>query len=58
MSDKVISLIRLALIMATLVVTLWLNASKFDETELRTIIVVFLTAGCGEGILNQVRGRK
>ena len=36
--------------MMALTVTLWLNASHFDETELRTIITMFLVAAGAEGI--------
>lgn len=43
------ALIRLGIIMATLVTTLWLTASKFDGTEIRTIVVVFLAAVSVEG---------
>lgn len=38
------SLARLLILMVTLSFVLWLNASHFDETEVRTIIWVFLAA--------------
>lgn len=42
-------IIRLVIVMVALVVTLWLNASSFDKTEIRTIITMFLIAGGAEG---------
>ena len=40
---------RLLIVMTALVVTLWLNASNFDETELKTIITMFIVAAGAEG---------
>lgn len=40
---------RLLIVMTALVVTLWLNASHFDETELKTIITMFIIAASAEG---------
>lgn len=44
------SLARLIVLMIALVITLWLNASHFDETELRSIITMFIAASGVEGI--------
>ncbi|MAH50412.1 hypothetical protein CMI37_31615 [Candidatus Pacearchaeota archaeon] len=38
------SLARLVVLMATMCIVLKLNATNFDETELRSIIVVFIAA--------------
>jgi len=35
--------------MAALSFVLWLNASNFDETEIRTICMMFLVAASAEG---------
>lgn len=35
--------------MVALVLTLYLNASSFDDTEIRTIITMFLIAAGAEG---------
>ena len=43
-------LIRLAILMLTLSFVLWLNASNFDETEIKTIIWVFMAAAGVEGL--------
>ena len=43
-------IIRLAVFMVALVVILWLNASHFDITELRTILAMFFVAAGGESI--------
>lgn len=43
------ALARLLILMVTLSFVLWLNASHFDETELRSIIWVFLAAAGVEG---------
>ena len=44
---------RLLVLMVTLSFVLWLNASHFDETEIRTIIWVFLGAASLEGGVQQ-----
>ena len=41
---------RLTVVMISLVVTLWANASNFDSTELKTIITMFLIAAGTEGV--------
>ena len=48
-SHPIWSLIRLLILMATLSFVLWLNASHFDETELKSIIWVFMAAVGVEG---------
>lgn len=44
------SLARLVVTMVALVTTLWLNASHFDETEIKTLITMFLVAASAEGV--------
>ena len=41
---------RLMIYMAALTFLLWLNASSFDETELRSVVLMFLAGGSAEGI--------
>lgn len=43
------SLCRLAILMVSLVLVLWMNASHFDVTEIRTIITMFIVAASAEG---------
>ena len=38
------AIIRTSVLLLSLVVLLWLNATNFDETEIRTIIAMFLAA--------------
>jgi hypothetical protein len=53
------SLIRLTIIMVTMCFVLWMNATKFDETEIRSIVTVFFVAAGVEGIGNYLqRGKK
>lgn len=42
-------LIRLTIVMTTLVMVLYLTASKFDESELRTILAMFIALAGIEG---------
>lgn len=49
MTPGIESLIRLAILMATLTVILWSNASDFDATEIRALAVFFLGAASLEG---------
>lgn len=58
MNDNVASLVRLGIIMVAMCVALWANATHFDATEVRSIVAVFLTAACGEGVLNKLRNAK
>lgn len=50
-------LVRLSILMLTLVLVLWLQASNFDQTEIKAIILIFLAAAGVEGGL-QVVNRK
>lgn len=49
------SSIRLVVLMTALTAVLWLTASKFDSTEVRTISVVFVTAACGEAVIGYLK---
>lgn len=51
------SLLRLVVLMLTLTFTLWINASNFDDTEIRTIIWVFMAAAGTEGMSQLLRRR-
>ena len=44
------SIIRLTIVMVALVCVLYMNASHFDETEIKTIITMFLIAASAEGV--------
>ena len=44
------SLLRLVVVMTSLTLTLYINASNFDATEIRTIITMFLIAAGTEGL--------
>ena len=53
-------LIRLAILMLTLTAILWINASKFDSTEIKALSMFFLEAASIEGgtsYLKQVSGK-
>ena len=43
-SHPIWAIIRTAVLLLALVVVLWLNATNFDDTEIRTIIAMFLAA--------------
>ena len=43
-------IIRLAVVLAFLTVILYLTAHKFDNTEIRTIIGMFLAGAAAEGL--------
>lgn len=45
------SILRLFILMLSLVTILYLTASKFDGTEIRTILYMFLATAGTEGIL-------
>ena len=38
------AIIRTTVMLIALVIVLWLNASHFDDTEIRTIVAMFLAA--------------
>lgn len=44
------SFLRLTVLMITLAFVLWMNASHFDQTEIRTLIYTFLAAATYEGV--------
>jgi len=48
------AILRTSVIMLTLIIVLKMTASQFDETELRTILVLFITAAVGEGVVNRL----
>jgi len=52
------SLIRLFLLMSTLCVVLYLEASHFDVTELRSIVWVFIGAAGIEGAIHATKAFK
>jgi len=55
------SITRLVIYMGALTFLLWLNASNFDVTELRTIVLMFLAGGIAAGIgqiINVVRKKE
>ena len=52
-------LIRVAIIMSSLFVTLWLTSSEFDSTEGWTMVSMFLVVCGAEGLVHVgFRGRK
>lgn len=55
-SHPIWSLLRLLIFMVALVATLWLNAAEFDDTELKTIITMFVVASGAEGVTQFARG--
>lgn len=50
-------ILRMALILGTLVFVLWMNASHFDETEIKTILTMFFTLLGAEGIARTLAGK-
>ena len=52
------SLVRLGILMATLTAILWINANKFDATEIKTLCAFFLTAAAVEGGTGFIKGLK
>lgn len=58
-NHPIYSLIRSAIYLIALTVILWLTASRFDGTELRTILYMFLAAAGAEVVpkaINALRG--
>ena len=49
-SHPVWPIARMAVMLAALTAILWLTASKFDETEVRTIIYTFIAAASVESV--------
>ena len=56
-SHPIWSIARLFIVMVSLCFTLYVNASHFDETELKTIITMFLVAAGAEGVSSFLTGR-
>ena len=59
-SHPIWGIIRLSVIMTALTATLYLNASNFDETELKTILTMFFIGAGGEGlpkVVAMIRGK-
>ena len=55
-SHPIWGIIRLSIIMSSLTAVLYLNASEFDATELKTIITMFVVAGGAEWAPQLIRG--
>lgn len=55
-SHPIWSLLRLLIMMLALIVVLWMNAEKFDKTEVQTIITMFLIGAGAEGVTQYLRG--
>lgn len=49
-SHPIWNLIRLSVVMIALTAILWFTASKFDQTEIQTIITMFIAAAGVEGV--------
>jgi hypothetical protein len=52
------AIIRMALILGTLIFVLWMNASHFDDTEIKTILTMFLALLGAEGISKAFAGTR
>lgn len=52
------SLIRLTILMIALCVILYINATRFDETELRSILMMFLAVAGLEGFTHILAKKK
>lgn len=50
-------LIRMSLILGTLIFVLWMNASHFDDTEIKTILTMFLALLGAEGLAKTFAGK-
>lgn len=50
------SIIRLVVLMAALTGVLYITATKFDQTEIKTIVYTFLAAASGEGAITLLKG--
>ena len=50
-------LLRLAIILFALTAVLWINANKFDVTELRTIITMFVVLAGGDVATSLIQRR-
>ena len=47
-----------SVLMVAMCVSLYVNASNFDATEIRSIVAVFLTAASGEAVLKLITRKK
>lgn len=52
------AIIRTAILLLALIVVLWVNASNFDGTELKTIVAMFLAAIGAETTTKLMSGSK
>ena len=52
------SFLRLLVLMVSLTVVLYVNASNFDATEIRTLVTMFLLAASAEGGLQLLIPKK
>lgn len=52
------AVIRMSLILGTLIFVLWMNASHFDDTEIKTILTMFLALLGAEGLSKTFAGNK
>ena len=52
LASSIIPLVRTAVILVVLLLVLWLNAEHFDETEIRTVITMFIAILGAEGVTN------
>ena len=51
------AILRLIVVMVTLVTVLCLTASRFDDTELKTILAMFMAVAGAEGITSVLAKR-
>lgn len=58
MTPAIASLIRLAILMATLSVILWSNAEDFDATEIKSLTYFFVFSASAEGITGFLKSQK
>lgn len=49
------ALLRLLIVNGTLIIVLWFTATKFDYTEIRTIITMFIGSTSVEGVVAALR---
>lgn len=52
------AIIRTGILLLALIVVLWVNASNFDGTELKTIVAMFLAAIGAEAATKLMSGSK
>lgn len=52
------AIIRTVILLLALIVVLWVNASNFDDTELKTIVAMFLAAIGAETATKLMSGSK